>query len=332
MFEGYRVVCVTPAGRRRYMQLLVPQILASDLVDRYDIWLNTEDAKDRGFLEGLAEFDRVRLLPVPGGVVKSVESICGFHRDAIDEDTIYVRLDDDVVWLEPGFFEALLRFRIDHPEYFLVMPLIVNNALCSWILQSQRKIAASKYIRTYCMDGVGWRNPHFAASLHRLLLDLIRRGETQRLHSGSHVVSLNRFSINCICWFGRDLAQIGGEVAIEEEEDLSAVIPARLGRLNCFFTDTIAAHFAFLSQRRELDQTGILEEYRQVLEARPEIRPLLAKVVAIREAAEAKFRRKKDRPGGIKVRQRRSALWHFLMRQPRPRPQPPVELIRGPML
>src|SRR6185312_15673304 len=123
MFEGYRVVAVTPAGRRRYMELLVPQILASNLVDRYDIWVNTADPADIAFFEGLAaKYDRVRLVPQPDGKAPGVPAIHGFHRLAMDVDTIYVRFDDDIVWLEPGFFEALLRFRVDHPHYFLVMP------------------------------------------------------------------------------------------------------------------------------------------------------------------------------------------------------------------
>ena len=64
MFDGYRVVCVTPAGRRRYMKLLAPLVLACDLVDRYDIWVNTSDAGDLAFFEGLARLDdRVRLVP-----------------------------------------------------------------------------------------------------------------------------------------------------------------------------------------------------------------------------------------------------------------------------
>src|SRR5689334_19608767 len=115
MFQGYRVVCVTPAGRRRYMKLLVPQVLASPIVDRYDVWLNTNTAGDLAFLRQLPELDRtrpdrVRLIAQPDNLLPGWDAIAGFHRLAQDADTIYVRLDDDVVWLEPGFFETLLAF------------------------------------------------------------------------------------------------------------------------------------------------------------------------------------------------------------------------------
>jgi hypothetical protein len=315
MFEGYRVVAVTPAGRRRYMELLVPQILACALVDRYDIWVNTADPADLAFLEGLAaKYERVRLVPQPDGRAPGVQAIHAFHRGAIDADTIYVRFDDDIVWLEPGFFETLLRFRVDHPGYFLVMPLIVNNAVCSNLLQTLGKIMPWRHIHTNCFDRIGWAQPEFALALHRFVLDLIRRGETARLHSGAREISLNRFSINCISWFGRDLALVGGEVQVEEEEDLAAAIPARLRRSNCFCTDTIAAHFAFWTQRHWLDKSGVLEEYDRALEARPELASLRTEIRALRRAADARHTGV-ELEGGVKVRRaRRKLQWRILRR------------------
>ena len=317
MFEGYRIVAVTPAGRRRYMELLVPQILASDIVDRYDIWVNTVDPADVAFFEGLAaKYDRVRLVPQPDRKPPGVEAIGGFHRHAIDSDTIYIRFDDDVVWVEPGFFETLLRFRVDHPDYFLVMPLIVNNAVCSNLLQTLGKIKPWRHIHTNCFDRIGWAQPEFAVALHRFLLGLIGRGETARLHSGAHEIALNRFSINCISFFGRDLASFGGEVAVEEEEDMAAAIPVRLGRTNCFCTDTVVAHFAFFTQRAWIDRAGILEEYARILAGRSEIAGLLAEVGAIRRAADARHP-SAAAEGGVRIRRFRwrlqgRILWRIL--------------------
>ena len=290
MFDGYRVVCVTPAGRRRYMKLLAPLVLSSGLVDRYDIWVNTGDVGDLAFLEALAGLDdRVRLVPLPDGTEPGMGAICEFFRVAQDEDTLYIRLDDDVVWLEPGFFETLLRFRLAHPRYFLVMPLIINNALCSSLLQSCGKIKSSRFVGTACMDPIGWRDAGFAVQLHRMFLDLIRRGETHRLHCGPREIALNRFSINALCWFGRDMAAIGGEIRPAEEEDLSNIIPTRLGRANCFCTDTIAAHFAFYVQRRALDGSDVLEQYAALLAERDELRPLLERTLALAGALDAQY-------------------------------------------
>ena len=288
MFENYRIVCVTPAGRRRYMKLLAPQVLASPLVDRYDIWVNTPDAGDLEFFQGLTRLDpRIRLVAQPDGAPPRIESIGAFHRTACDADTIYIRLDDDVVWLEPGFFETLLRFRIDHPEFFLVMPLIVNNAICSFMLQSFGKIAPTRHLRPACMDKFGWRDPHLALDLHRMLIGLIERGEIHRLHIKPCEISLNRFSINALCWFGKAMAPIAGEIGPEEEEELSLLLPMKYGLRNCFAGNTIAAHYAFIFQRAKVDRSGILEEYRRILFARPELRRMLEQTEAIAAAADA---------------------------------------------
>lgn len=288
LIGAWKVVCVTPAGRRRYMRLLVPQVLASPLVDRYDLWINTAVPADLAFFEGLARADgRVRLVPHPKGAKPSVEEIGAFSHFAMDADTIYVRLDDDIVWIEPGFFETLLAFRIANPEYFHVMPLILNNAMCSYILQTFGKLSASREFTSTCLCKVGWRDPEVAVQLHRLVLDLIRRGEVDRLHCGPVEIALARFSINCISWFGHDMAASGGVVGVNEEEELSASIPARLRRRNAFITDTAVSHFAFYSQREVVDVSGILESYEALLRERSDLKDGLARAAAAHDEAQA---------------------------------------------
>jgi hypothetical protein len=336
MFEGYRIVCVTPAGRRRYMKLLVPLVLSSPLVDRYDIWMNTEDSGDLAFLEEVRQLapDRVRLVAQPDGKEPGWGAIHGFARTAQDADTIYIRLDDDIVWLEPGFFETLLRFRVDHPRFFLVSPLVINNAVCSHILLTCAKINTSRFVGAVCLDQVGWREAEFAVALHRMLLDLARRGEAHRLHCGPREIALNRFSVNVICWFGRDMAAIGGEVGRSEEEELSNIIPARLGRTNCFCTDTIASHFAFYIQREIVDRAGLLDEYVALLRERKELQPLLVPTLAICDRLDAQYPTielslpKKQRRGPRQFLRRllRPLLW------PAPKRPQPTELSPGPAL
>jgi hypothetical protein len=288
MYANHRIVCVTPAGRRRYLRLLAPHVLGSDLVDRYDLWVNTSVAADLAFVRGLERADpRVRLVSHPTGAAPSVEAIGAFSRLAMDPDTIYVRLDDDVVWAEPGFLEGLLEFRVAHPEYFLVMPLILNNALCSNILQTFGKITASRPIATACLDKVGWRDGEFALALHRFAQGVIRRGEVHRLRCGAVPIALNRFSINCLSWFGHDMAATGGVVGPDEEEELSAVMGARLRRVNCFHTDVAVAHFSFYPQREALEPSDVLAGYEAILASRRDLGDWPARVRAIRDEADA---------------------------------------------
>ena len=55
MYQGYKIVINTAAGRRRYMQYLIPYIVSCDIVDRYDIWINTHNGADIEFFKRIAE-------------------------------------------------------------------------------------------------------------------------------------------------------------------------------------------------------------------------------------------------------------------------------------
>jgi hypothetical protein len=279
MLDGHRIVCVTPAGRRRYLRLLIPYVLACPLVDRYDLWVNTPDGADLAFIEAVAQIDdRIRLVPLPEGKTPDTVSIHAFWPGVTDPDTVYVRFDDDVVWVDPRFFETLLSFRLQHPEYFLVAPLIINNAMSSFLLQTFRKITMPRLLSPDRFDTIGWVNPNFARSLHEFLQKLAADGEVEKLNCGRIPLSGTIFSINCIAWFGRDFASFGGKVPEDEEPAVSCTIPLRAGRLNAMETGAIVAHFAFFTQRETMDRSGLLDGYLRLAAARAELEPWRSRV------------------------------------------------------
>lgn len=267
MYKGYKVVANTAAGRRRYMQYLVPPVLDADIIDRYDIWVNTRDMVDIAFLKEVAKkYPKVNLVWQPDGIVNGISTINAFYRFCCEEDTIYMKLDDDVVWFEPHLFEKMVKFRVDNPEYFLVSPLVINNSLCTYLLQVHGKIKLDRYYlsecaeRTLCLDG--W----FAADLHDWFIEnYLQTGKYEELYVGKHPLGMIRFSINCILWFGKDMAEFKGVVPGDDEEFLSCIKPTQLGRCNCFNGDALIAHFAFSLQRRHLDHTDILKRYGEEL-------------------------------------------------------------------
>lgn len=113
MYKNYKVVVNTAAGRRRYMQYLIPYIVASPIVDRYDIWVNTHNGADIEFFKQIAEkFPVVNLVWQPDGVVNGNESINAFYKACVEPETIYFKLDDDVVWMEPGLIEKWCSFEL----------------------------------------------------------------------------------------------------------------------------------------------------------------------------------------------------------------------------
>jgi hypothetical protein len=129
------------------MKNLIPQILCSDVVSRYDIWVNTINKDDINFFEFLEKkFKKINLIQQPEGIINGNSSINAFFTKAMDKDEIYVRMDDDIMWIIPDFFDEIFKIRINDTESFLIAPLVINNSISTHIFQDQKKFEYKKYL------------------------------------------------------------------------------------------------------------------------------------------------------------------------------------------
>ena len=249
------------------MQFLVPFVVASDVVDRYDIWVNTHNGADIEFFRKLSEaFPVINLVWQPDGVVNGIASINAFYRSCVEERTIYFKLDDDIVWMEPDLIKKMLDFRIDYPDYFLVSPLVINNSLTTYLLQIEDKLTLDRYCNANASHTILWHSGKFAASLHKWFIEnYLKKNQWQKLYMGKKEMSMTRFSINSVLWFGDEMRSFAGIVPGDDEEFLSCIYPSLKGKSNAWNGNDILAHFAFFPQREELDSQGILEKYAAIL-------------------------------------------------------------------
>ena len=267
MYRNYKIVVNTAAGRRRYMQYLVPFIVSSGIVDRYDIWINTHNGADIEFFKRLAEkYPVINLVWQPDGVVCGNQTINAFYRQCVEDNTIYFKMDDDIVWMEPDAIKEMVDFRIDNPQYFLVSPLVINNSLSTYLLQVCGKIKLSQYCKSSSSHEILWRSGDFAYQLHHWFIERhLRLDKVSELHLGKHEMGMTRFSINAVLWFGDEMKKLDGNVPGDDEEFLSCIYPTTKGMSNCWNGDVIFSHFAFFTQREELDKKSILEQYGKYL-------------------------------------------------------------------
>lgn len=267
MYNNYKIVCNTAAGRRRYMQYLIPQVICSDIVDRYDIWVNTMDKEDIAFFEMLAsKYSKINLVWQPDNNINGISSINAFYKKCIEDNTIYIKLDDDIVWLAPNFFETIVKFRIDNPQYFVVSPLVINNAKTTYLFQIQGKLQLARYQRAESFNKILWKSGKFAVELHEWFINkYLKSQKWEELYCQDYPMGITRFSINSIVWFGEDMKQFDGIVTGDDEEFMSCIKPTLEGKANCFCGSTLISHFAFRSQRKILDQASILEQYGNIM-------------------------------------------------------------------
>lgn len=285
-YRGYKVVCFTPSGRKRTQSILVDNLSRfTDIIDEYQVWMNTDNSQveDQQWLRSLPDtYEWITVVDRPKGVEKLSPKQMNtgyFYVNTTEEDTIYIRFDDDIVFIDDNFFQNLLDFRIDNPDYFLVMANIWNNAIISYIHQQLGTVPDEPYRveEPFCMDPIGWRNGKFAELLHRTLIDKIRSGTGQTLYfDRADLTNVDRFSISCFCFFGKDFAKFRGIVGQrregiirhDEEVWLTEVYPTLNDKLNTICGSALVAHYSFFAQRPYLDTLDILQKYKELAKSK----------------------------------------------------------------
>lgn len=272
MYRDRKIVVVTPAGRRRYLELLVPQVLSyAPLIDEYQLWVNTVDAADIAYMEQLERdhaLIKLKRLP-PTQPFNANMSIHVFFRECKEPGSVYVRFDDDVIALDSlRAFMAFLDHRIDHPEYFLVYANILNNAIVSHIQQRHGKLGVERGVVGYsCMDPMGWSNGEFAVDTHRTILSKAAKGDFRKFYFRPEwrLIEFERVSINCVSWLGSYFETFDGRVGADEELWLACLKPSADRKMNTIFGEFCVVHFSFYPQQATVEAAGVLESYRNWL-------------------------------------------------------------------
>jgi hypothetical protein len=279
MIDGRKVIAFTPSGRERYMEILrsyVEREHAHGLIDEWVVFNNSYTISDDAYTRALASrasWIKVLSDQMPVSMRRS-PTIYRFYHYLTDTNAIYVRLDDDIVFVGPHTVEHIVRHKTAHPTLFLVFPTILNNTRMSYWLQQAGLLPFEwNTLTDHFLEPTAWRDPYFAASIHRRALTVINSGapdELDRFSLPEHVttgrssdgVPNNRISVNCFAIDGRDMAACN--VPWDEEGYLSHHRPDQLRRFNGIAPGAVVCHFAYHPQTVEMEKTGMLEEYARV--------------------------------------------------------------------
>lgn len=265
--KKYKTVLTIPAGRKRYMEVLLPYILREyDLLDEIRLWVNTNNFDDIIWMvEQSLKYDKIKLdrtvveNPTPNIPHPNYE-LYRFWENCKDEETLYLRLDDDVVWLEDNFFKKMIDFRINNPEPLFIYPNIINNSVTDHIHQRLGCFKDLAKIKHDCLDPSGVMDGVHASQRHSEFIADVKANNLNKYKFDKWILfNYERVSINSLAWFGKDIKDIVFEK--DEEDFVSCKAPAIVGRPNMIYGGPLAVHFAFNMQRAHMDQTDILESY-----------------------------------------------------------------------
>jgi len=256
MYKNYRVISTTPAGRMQNLQLLNRYLLNfSDIIDEHHFWINTDCQEDIDYIYHTCKnnsFFKLRESQIP---INWIHSIYHFFKEYTDPNTIYLRFDDDICYIAPDAINNLLNFRIEHPEFFLVYPVIVNNSMNEFLESPFQNI-----------EGNWYTNSEHILKKHYMFLAMIKENMTDMVKTNDCILSNDqRININCISWLGAEFAKFYGEVGKEEEEWLSRTAPKLFNKNNAICGNSVVAHYSFRTQRKFLDQTSVFEEYKNLI-------------------------------------------------------------------
>ena len=266
MFEGYRVIVVCPAGRRHVADLMRRHVeRARPVVDRLHWWLNTDNHADLAYFHDLSraapDFHRPIRTSGPTWFGRRHMGIGRFFVHAIDPKTIYVRVDDDVVWMAEGCIEALVAHRVAHPDAYLVYGNIVNSSRFMHLHQRDGAFDPGYPVSYDLNHPTNRQSTDTALAAHAAILATAEaiaaggdRGELLRPWTGfgRHVFGAGEYNdANMLSWFGRDFLRWRGVCPpkIHEEQWICLRMPARDGgRIHEACGDALCAHYASLHQ------------------------------------------------------------------------------------
>jgi hypothetical protein len=279
MYRDMRVVAVVPAGRGRVLGLLLKHLRSSPLIDEIQLWENTEIEDDLKWMRSQCD-DLVKLIPLdtdePPRIPKQLNT-GRFYRGTVDPDTVYIRFDDDIIYVHPDAISNLIDATLTH-DGLCTFATIWNNAIISAIMQENGHLD-DRYgeITRYCMDDVAWRMPEFGEYVHRVLLDHIEAGTTETLYFPNLPAEEEgprrytgqirplRFSVSCFAYTGKAMAEHADQIWHEEEETyMTGPLVEETGIPNLICGNALVSHYSFFTQRPHLDLTDVLAQYQTV--------------------------------------------------------------------
>ena len=309
MYRGKKIIAVSPVGRRESMKCLFKEVLKHrHIIDEYHLWVNTNVEEDLACINEFAEqypdfvVRQYGCEPLDPEQMGRAHNIKRFFNYCVEPDTLYYRMDDDILYIEEGTFEKLADYKIENPETFLTYPMIINNGWCTHFLKKYDAIDVPEdqyvnwwysdfpkvreamkecpgtmsdnldepkprdFIPEHRLQGTTyWSDTDFAYNLLNTTHDYIVEGKLSDLDVPNIVLDYELVSVNFIMWAGEDFAKFDGNVrCLDEEPWLALFYPLQHGLRSAVVGNTRVVHYAYWPQRNYLNTTDIIEKYEKL--------------------------------------------------------------------
>ncbi|KAJ4270548.1 hypothetical protein NW762_002236 [Fusarium torreyae] len=94
----------------------------------------TKDVEDLNLLNKLLESeDAYEKWQVEMANEDNFSNGFGNSYDRVEDNVMYVKIDDDIVFMEDSVIPSIVKKKVDHPEYYIVSANVINQPLLSWV-------------------------------------------------------------------------------------------------------------------------------------------------------------------------------------------------------
>lgn len=242
-----RVTLTCFAGRRRYLEILITyvnELLDKSLVDEFHLWDYTRDPEDAKWIQENCQ--KYKIFEVQDkSTWKEYYEYYG-NLKWTDPMAIYIKCDDDIVFIDVDAFKGFLHNRIENPNDLLAFPSIVNNQV-AFIIQQTMGLWSS-------LDGqVLESDKAMADGIHGAFLEDPTNfvQNSRALFPRKCVINKNsqiHININFFAILAKDL-HIFTKCWENDELNLALYIPRWSGRSNYIDPSFVVCHMAFGLQR-----------------------------------------------------------------------------------
>lgn len=227
------VILFCPAGRQSVLSIqlqYMKKLLHLPIIHEYHIWnvsWNEQDSAYLSTLEAIHPKIKIKTTPYSGSSRASDTAskqfsyfLHDYYKHEQYKDYIFVKLDDDIVFIDNDMFERFIEGRRNSTSFLYSANIINNNC----------------------------HNPHAFHSIHQSFLQQLPL-EKNRKKDIEIFSNQTRMSINFVAFLGSDLCYINDEfsngVGSNDEWRLCHTIPHNLGRENEIALYMTVVHYAF---------------------------------------------------------------------------------------
>jgi hypothetical protein len=274
-------IIVTPAGRESFLSILVKYVnraKENNEFDEWHLWCNTGIQSDIFYIQKLVEeYDFIKFIPLcitptyVGDKMIHASTIPYFYSvDSTDENAVYIRMDDDIIFIKNGSIGKLFSYRIDNIENFLIFGNVINNVAIANIHQNIGVLPLTlgkvdfdyyNYLALYDANFVEFTHNNFFEKYNLKLLD-------QYYFEPFVVENFLPVAVQVIAWRGEDYKKFGGLIPpnVHEEPFQSSIRPKQENRKTVIYGDGLFSHYSAAVTRNYIDTTDLYGRYKNLSE------------------------------------------------------------------